>query len=94
VAVFVFGGEMHWTIKSPATMRVVTMVFAATTMLVPSARPDAGPKKGESTRVDRSKGGMDNIGGDARTARTIELRRSPLRKRQERNGICFARGST
>jgi hypothetical protein len=52
---------MHWTIKS--TMRVVTMVFAATTMLVPSARPDDGPKKGESTCVDRCKGGMDNIGG-------------------------------
>jgi hypothetical protein len=54
---------MHWTIKSPATMRVVTMVFAATTMLVPSARPDDRPKKGDSTCVDRSKGGMDNIGG-------------------------------
>jgi hypothetical protein len=52
---------MHWTIES--TMTVVTMVFATTTMLVPSARPDDGPKKGESTCVGRSKGGMDNIGG-------------------------------
>jgi hypothetical protein len=63
VAVFVFGGVMQWKIKSEATMRVVTMAFAAMAVLVPSATPNDSPKKGESTCVDDGKGGTDDIGG-------------------------------
>jgi hypothetical protein len=58
VAVFIFGGVVHWKIQCGATRSVVTVAFAVM-VLVPSARPDDGPKKGESTCVDHGKGGTD-----------------------------------
>jgi hypothetical protein len=53
---------MLWKIKPGPTMTVVTMTFAVMAVLVPSARPDDGPKKGASTCVVQEKGGTDNIG--------------------------------
>ena len=54
---------MYWKIKSGAAMRVVTMAFAAMAVLVPSARSNDSPKKGESTCVADGKGGTDDSGG-------------------------------
>jgi hypothetical protein len=58
VAIFIFGGAVHWKIQCGPTKGLLAVAFAAM-MLVPSARPDDGPKKGESTCVDHGKGGTD-----------------------------------
>ena len=50
---------MHWRIQFGTTRGVVTVAFAVMAVLVPSARPEDGPKKGESTCVDRGKSGTD-----------------------------------
>jgi hypothetical protein len=50
---------VHWGIQCGATRGVVTVVFAMIAVLVPSARPEDGPKKVESTCVDRGKNGAD-----------------------------------
>lgn len=46
---------MHWTILCGTARGVITVAFAALTVLVPSARPEDGPKKEESTCADRGK---------------------------------------
>jgi hypothetical protein len=85
VAVFVFGGVMHWKIKSGATMRVVTMAFAAMAVLVPSARPNDSPKKGESTCVDDGKGGTDDIGGGCQDSQNNGAAQESIEKGKRRN---------
>lgn len=49
---------MHWKIQCGATRGAVTVAFAVM-MLVPSARPDDAPKKGESTCVGHENGKTD-----------------------------------
>jgi len=49
---------VHWKIQCGPTRSLVTVAFAVM-MLVPIARPDDGPKKGESTCVDHGQGGTD-----------------------------------
>ena len=50
---------MHWKIRFEATKGVIVVAFFAMAVLVPSARPDDGPKKSESTCVDHGTGGTD-----------------------------------
>ena len=50
---------MHWRIQCGTTRGVVTVAFAVIAVLVPSARPEDGPKKVESKCVDRGKSGTD-----------------------------------
>ena len=50
---------MHWRIQCGTTRGVVTVAFAVMAVLVPSARPEDGPQKSESTCVDRGKSGTD-----------------------------------
>jgi hypothetical protein len=85
VAIFVFGGAMHWKIKSGATMRVVTMAFAAMAVLVPSARSNDSPKKGESTRGDDGKGGTDDIGGGCQDNRNNGAAQESIERGGKRN---------
>jgi hypothetical protein len=49
---------VHWKTKCGATRRVVAVAFTVM-VLAPSARPDDGPKKDESTCVDHGEGGTD-----------------------------------
>jgi len=49
---------MHWKIQCGATRSAITLAFAVM-VLLPSARPDDAPKKGQSTCVDHEKGGRD-----------------------------------
>jgi len=49
---------VHWKIQFVATRSVLTVAFTVM-MLVPSARPDDGPKKHESACVNYGKGGAD-----------------------------------
>jgi hypothetical protein len=49
---------MHWKIQCGAPRSAVTVAFAVM-VLLPTARPDDAPKKGESTCVDHEKGGTD-----------------------------------
>ena len=58
-AVLIFGGIVHWRIQCGTARGVVTVALAMMAVLVPSARPDDGPSKGQSTCVDRGKSGMD-----------------------------------
>ena len=48
---------MHGRIQCGVTKSVVTLAFAVVAVLVPSARPDDGPSRGESTSVDHGKKG-------------------------------------
>jgi hypothetical protein len=59
---------VHWKIQCWATRSVVTVAFAVM-VLVPSARPDDGPKKAESTCVDHGKGGTDESPGGCQDSR-------------------------
>ncbi len=54
---------MHWRIQCGIPRGVVTVAFAMMAVLVPSARPQDGPKKDESTCVDRGKSGTDESPG-------------------------------
>jgi hypothetical protein len=58
-----FGGVVHWRIQCGVTKSVVTLAFAAVAVLVPSARPDDGPSRGESTSVDHAKRGTPESPG-------------------------------
>lgn len=49
---------MHWKIQWGVTRSAVTVAFAVM-VLLPTARPDDAPQKGESTCVDHAKGGAD-----------------------------------
>jgi len=50
---------VYWRIQCGTTRGVVTLAFAVMAVLVPSARPEDGPKKGESTCIDGRKSGAD-----------------------------------
>ena len=59
---------MHWRTQCGVTRSVVTVAFAVTAVLVPSARPDDGPTKGESTCVDHGTGGTSESPGGCRNS--------------------------
>jgi hypothetical protein len=50
---------VHRRIQCGTTRSVITVAFAVIAVLVPSARPDDGPKKGESACVDRGNSAAD-----------------------------------
>src|SRR5258706_1482474 len=54
---------MHWKIQCGPTRGLVAVAFVVL-VLVPSARPDDGPKKGESTCVDHGKAGTHEGPGE------------------------------
>jgi hypothetical protein len=58
VATFIFGGAVLSKIERGAIRNLLTVAFAMV-VLIPSARPDNDPRKGESTCVDHGKGGTD-----------------------------------
>ena len=84
---------MHCKIRCGAG-RIVVIVTLAAMVLVPSARPDDGPKKVESTCVNHERDGTDESpvrcqdNGNNGTAQVSNEKQ----KRKERN--FFARGST
>lgn len=43
---------MHWKIQSRTTKSLVTVGIVVMVMLIPNARPDDGPRRGESRSVD------------------------------------------
>jgi len=59
---------VHWRTQCGVTRSVVTVAFAVTAVLVPSARPDDGPTKGESTCVDHGTGGTSESPGGCRNS--------------------------
>ena len=59
---------MHWRTQCGVTRSVVTVAFAVTAVLVPSARPDDGPTKGETTCVDHGTGGTSESSGGCRNS--------------------------
>ncbi len=54
---------MHWRIQCGVTKSVVTLAFAVVAVLVPSARPDDGPSRGESASVEHGKDGTSETPG-------------------------------
>jgi hypothetical protein len=50
---------VHGRIQCGTTRGVVAVAFAVIAVLAPSARPDDGPRKGESRCVDHGKSGTD-----------------------------------
>jgi hypothetical protein len=69
VAVFISGGVVRWKFQYGATGSLLPVAVVVMSVLVPSARPDEGPKKGESTCVDRGKGGKEDIPGGCEDSR-------------------------
>jgi len=80
---------MHWKIKSGATIKVVTMSFAMMAVLVPTARPDDNPKKGESTGVDREEGGTDGIPGGCPDSRNNGAAQESMEKEKSKERNLF-----
>ena len=60
---------MHWKIKCGPTRGLVAVAFVVL-VLVPSARPGDGPKKGESTCVDHGKAGTHEGPGECQDSQT------------------------
>jgi hypothetical protein len=58
---------------------VVTVTFALIAVFVPSARPDDGPKKGESTCADQGKGGTDKSPGVCQDNQNVSIERGKKR---------------
>lgn len=77
---------MHSKIQCGAS-RIVVIVALAVMVLVPSARPDDGPKKGESTCVNQGKGGTDERPGGCQESRNDGAAQVSTEKerRKERN---------
>jgi hypothetical protein len=80
---------MHWKIRPGATMRVVTIAFAAMAVLVPCARPDDGSKRVESTCVDHGKGRTDDIGGGCQDSQTNGVAQESIEKEKGKKRNLF-----
>lgn len=75
---------MHWKIQYGAS-RIAATVALAMTMVVPSARPDDGPKKGESTCVNQGKSGTDERPGGCQDSRNDGAAQVSIEKEKKRN---------
>jgi hypothetical protein len=78
---------VHWKIPCGATRSVVTAAFVVIAVLIPSARSDDGPKKGESTCVDHGKAGTHESPGECQDSQNNGAAQVSIEKekREKRN---------
>jgi hypothetical protein len=80
---------VHWSTQCGATRSVVTVALALTAVLVPSARPDDGPTKGESTCVDHGTGGTSESPGGCRNSQNNGARQVSIEKEKGKKRNLF-----
>jgi hypothetical protein len=75
---------VHWRIQSGATRNLV-VAFVVMAVFVPSARPDDGPKKSESTCVDHAKERADESAGGCQDSQNNGAAQVSIEKEKRQN---------